>query len=123
MRRLANHNRAISVVRAWYFWTLVFFGKGLHYVRVAQRDERDGYPYTAAMEWRKAAEAFVAYTSMAEYCWRRWERIMRLPRQLAGPLLVTRTVPDSSSSHNSHFLPAVPSCQVLPAPLAATEVS
>lgn len=44
------------------------------------------FPYTAAMECRRAAELFGAKTLFAEYCWRQWERIMRLPRRFAVPL-------------------------------------
>jgi hypothetical protein len=53
--------------------------------RVAQREERNGFPYTAAMEWRHAAELSAPDTRAVEYCWREWERIMQLPRRLAEP--------------------------------------
>jgi len=59
--------------------------KAFHCSRAAQRDERDGLPYTAAMKWRNAAELFAPNTQAVEYCWREWERIMHLPRRLAGP--------------------------------------
>jgi hypothetical protein len=51
----------------------------------AQREERNGYKYTAAMKWRNAAELFAPDTRAVEYCWLQWERIMQLPRRLAGP--------------------------------------
>jgi hypothetical protein len=38
------------------------------------------------MEWRKAAELFAPNTRAAEYSWRKWERIMHLPRRLAEPV-------------------------------------
>ena len=59
--------------------------KAFHCSRAAQRDERDGLPYSAAMKWRNAAELFSPDTQAVEYCWREWERIMHLPRRLAGP--------------------------------------
>jgi hypothetical protein len=53
--------------------------------REAQREERDGLPYTAAMKWRNAAELFAPDMQAVEHCWREWERIMQIPRRLAGP--------------------------------------
>jgi hypothetical protein len=52
--------------------------KSVHYVCAAQRDERNGFPYTAAMEWRYAAELMGTNTSLGEYCLWQWERIMNL---------------------------------------------
>jgi hypothetical protein len=63
----------------------------LRYACAAQKDERDHFPYTAAMEWRQAAELFDAKTLFAEYCWRQWERIMRLPRRFAVPISDSHT--------------------------------
>ena len=60
--------------------------KALHRTRAAKREERNGFKYTAAMEWRSAAELFAPSTRAVEFCWREWERIMGLPRQLAGPI-------------------------------------
>jgi hypothetical protein len=60
--------------------------KAVHYVCAAQRDEQNRFPYTAALEWRKAAELLGCETPAAEYCWRQWERIVQLPRWLAGPI-------------------------------------
>jgi hypothetical protein len=56
------------------------------YCSAADRDERRGFRYTAAMEWRKAAELLAPVPTMAERCWREWERIMQLPRRLAEPI-------------------------------------
>jgi len=59
----------------------------VRYCLAAQRDEVSGFPFTAAVEWRKAAELFGSITPMADRCWLEWERIMRLPRHLAGPIV------------------------------------
>jgi hypothetical protein len=59
--------------------------KALHCIRAARRDERKGFPCTAAMEWRHATELFAPNARAVEYCWCEWERIMQLPRRLAGP--------------------------------------
>jgi hypothetical protein len=56
----------------------------LRYCLAAQRDEKNGFPFTAAMEWHKAAELSVP--PFAELCWRQWERIVKLPRYMAEPI-------------------------------------
>ncbi len=56
------------------------------YCSAAENDERRGFPCTAAMEWQKAAELLAPLPSAADQCWREWERLMRLPRHLAGPV-------------------------------------
>ena len=66
--------------------------KAFHCSRAAQRDERDGLPYTAAMKWRNAAELFAPDARAVEYCWCEWERIMQLPRRLAGPTCAAPTI-------------------------------
>jgi hypothetical protein len=66
----------------------------VRYCLAAQRDEKNGFPFTAAMGWRKAAELLVPITPMSDRCWLEWERIMRLPRHLAGPICCEST--DSS---------------------------
>jgi hypothetical protein len=58
----------------------------LRYRRAAQRDENNGFPFTAAMEWRKAAELSSWITLLANRYWREWERIMQLSRCLAEPI-------------------------------------
>jgi len=58
----------------------------LRYRWAEQRDEKKGYPLTAATEWREAADLFAHITPLAERCWREWERIMHLPRRLAEPI-------------------------------------
>jgi hypothetical protein len=59
---------------------------GIAYCHAAQRDERDGYTITAALEWRRAAELMAPVPTAADRCWLQWERIMHLPRRLAGPV-------------------------------------
>jgi hypothetical protein len=61
----------------------------MRYSLTAQRDEKNGFPFTAAMGWRKAAELLAPITPMSNRCWLEWERIMRLPRHLAGPIAVS----------------------------------
>ena len=58
----------------------------MRYCLAAQRDEKSGFPFTAAVEWHKAAELLGPATPMSDRCWLEWERIMRLPRHLAGPI-------------------------------------
>ena len=87
-----SHKLAIAVVGAWWLTYVAAPAKAFHYGRAAQRDERDGFPCTAALEWRMAAELFTPKARAAEYCWRQWERIMHLPRRLAGPVDVSQAV-------------------------------
>ncbi len=54
--------------------------------RAAQRDENNGFPFTAAMEWRKAAELSSWITLLANRYWQEWEGIMKVPRRLAEPI-------------------------------------
>lgn len=60
--------------------------RGVGYWRAAERDEKNGFPFTAAMEWRKAAELFAPVAVASGYCWRKWERTMHLPKRLARPV-------------------------------------
>ena len=46
----------------------------------AARLEQNGFPFTAAIKWREAAELFAHDGPLAEHCWSEWERIMGLPR-------------------------------------------
>ena len=74
----------------------------LRYWRAAESDERHGLPFTAAMNWRKAAELSSWITVVANFYWRQWERVMHLPRRLAGPIGVepaTLTVTPKTSRH------------------------
>jgi hypothetical protein len=58
----------------------------LRYSRAAQRDENNGFTFTAAMEWREAAELSSWLTLLANRYWGEWERVMHLPRRLAEPI-------------------------------------
>jgi hypothetical protein len=53
--------------------------------RRARKDEKDGFLFTAAMEWRMAAELCAPNRILSGWCWREWERIMHLPRQMEAP--------------------------------------
>jgi hypothetical protein len=85
MKSWNRHNAAIAAVGAWWLSHIAGPCRAFPYACAAERDERHGLPYTAAMEWRKAAE-LTTNTRAAEYSWRQWERIMQLPRRLAGPI-------------------------------------
>jgi hypothetical protein len=102
MKRCDRHSPAIAAIVAWWLSHIAGPAKALQYSRAAEQDERKGFPYTAAMEWRKAAELFPANTRAAEYSWRQWERIMRLRRRLAGPIGVAHVpalyLPPASTS-------------------------
>ena len=65
----------------------------LRYSRAAQRDENNGFTFTAAMEWREAAEWSSCITLLANRYWREWERVMHLPRRLAEPIGVAPVAP------------------------------
>ena len=60
--------------------------RGLGYWRAAEKDEKDGFPFTAAWEWQRAAECFGWTAGLSDRCWREWERIVHLPRRLANPI-------------------------------------
>ncbi len=81
-----SYKRTVVTISTQLLSALAVTGKALHYTCAAHKDERKGFPLTAAMEWRQAAEHFAANTVAAEYCWRQWQRIMRMPRELAGPI-------------------------------------
>lgn len=81
-----SHRLVIAAVGAQWFSMIAGVAKAAHHVRAAQKDERNGFRYTAAMEWQLAAGLFASNTLAAEYCWWQWERIVRLPRRLAGPV-------------------------------------
>jgi hypothetical protein len=66
--------------------------KAFRCCRDAQREERNGFKYTAAMKWRSATELFASDARAVEYCWREWERIMQLPRRLAEPARAVPTI-------------------------------
>lgn len=65
---------------------------GLKYRQAAVRDEKRGFPFTSAMEWRKAAELFSIIPQISDRCWQEWERIMHLPRRFARPIVESAEV-------------------------------
>ncbi len=90
MMKIAAKQKS-SVVRltiGWRYVIALISGPmiGIAYCHAAQRDERDGYSNTAALEWRRAAELMAPIPPAADRCWLQWERIMHLPRRLAGPI-------------------------------------
>jgi len=82
LRGRKNHKLSLAGLGACCLANVAVLTKALHYACAAQKDERNNFPYTAAMEWRLAAEFFGANTFAAEYCWRHWEAIMHLPHGL-----------------------------------------
>jgi len=89
MKRHAAKNRQLitSVVAVELLASLSRFAAATQYRRNARHTETEGYQYTAAMQWRKAATLFDSDDGLADRCWREWERIMRLPRRLAAPIV------------------------------------
>lgn len=83
MKNRKAEKLAMTTIAVWWLRNSAVLVKALHLRRVALRDEQHGFFYTAAMEWRHAAELFAPSTLVSEYCWRQWERIMRLPRLAA----------------------------------------
>ena len=92
MKNRNRYNPAIAATGASWLSNVIVPAKALHYSLAAVRDERNGFPYTAAMEWRQAADLFAPSTRVAEYFWQQWERIMHLPRRLAGPVGISRPI-------------------------------
>jgi hypothetical protein len=86
MRSHQRQMQAVAAVAAQYITGVALTAEFLRYACAALRDERNGYQYTAAIQWRRAAELFVLNTAPEEYCWRQWERIMRVPRKFAVPI-------------------------------------
>jgi hypothetical protein len=91
----------------------------MRYCLAAQRDEKNGFPLTAAMEWRKAAELLAPITPISERCWREWERIMRLPRRLAGPIGASNAVRYSWPTPDTEAVAAVAVLENVPLAAAA----
>ena len=92
MKNRKHKRLALPKIGGWGMRAAIVLAKALHYSRAAQRDERNGFPYTAATEWRHAAELFISGSLAADYCWGQWERVMHLPRQLAVPVSGSRHV-------------------------------
>jgi hypothetical protein len=89
MKSHHNHKLAVVAAGACLLSNVAVSSRALHYMCAAKHDEDSGFPYTAAMEWRNAAELF-SLQILGEYCWRQWERIMRLPRRLAEPINIAQ---------------------------------
>ena len=87
IHKLDAHSR----IKARYLLRLIMgafrSGVAMRYCLAAQWNERNGSPFAAALQWRKAAEVVGAVAPMADWCWIEWERIMQLPRHLAGPIV------------------------------------
>ena len=81
-----NPRLTIAALSARCLAHIAALRKAVHYVCAAHRDEQSDFPYTAAWEWRIAAELFGSDAPAADYCWRQWERIVQLPRWLAKPI-------------------------------------
>lgn len=79
----------------------------MKYCRAAQTEEKNGFAFTAAVEWQKAAELLAPFPSLADHSWRQWERIMRLPRQLADPIAETQAINTQRSNLSGVELDAV----------------
>jgi hypothetical protein len=108
MKSRNRHNPAVATIGAWWFSNVVVAAKAFLYGCAAERDERNGFPYTAAMEWRKAAELFAPDTRAAEYRWRQWERIMQLPRRLAGPIGISQRAAIPLAPNSASCCPMAP---------------
>ena len=79
----------------------------MKYCRAAQTEEKNGFAFTAAVEWQKAAELLAPFPSLADHSWRQWERIMRLPRQLADAIAETQATNTQVSNLSGVELDAV----------------
>lgn len=86
MKSRRNQNVVVATIGSWFLINVVASARAFQYCRSAHRDERNGFPYTAAVEWREAATLFASNSFFADRCWREWERIMQLPRRLAQPI-------------------------------------
>jgi hypothetical protein len=86
MRSYQQKMQAVAAAAAEYIAGIAVTTQFLRYARAAHRDERNGFRYSAAIQWRRAADLFGSNRFAVEYCWQQWERIMRVPRRLAVPI-------------------------------------
>jgi hypothetical protein len=91
----------------WRFWHLPEIATRLKlavgYWRAAERDEKNGFPFTAAMEWHEAAELFSPIPKVSDRCWQEWERIVHLPRRFARPIVESaEAMPYCPLTYDSH---------------------
>jgi len=100
MKSCNRQNPLMAAIGCCCLSNIAVAARAFQYGWAAERDDRNGFPCTAAMEWRKAAELFSPNTRAAEYCWRQWERIMQLPRRLSGPIGISprATIPWAAAS-------------------------
>ena len=85
--KLDGHSQREAHQLSWLIMSAFRSAVAMRYCLAAQRDEKNGLPFTAALEWRKAAELVGTIGPKADRCWIEWERIMHLPRHLAGPIV------------------------------------
>src|SRR6266849_70040 len=90
-------------------------GRLLAKCQEARRDERNGFPFSAAMEWREAAGLCASISLLADFCWRKWERITHLPRQMATPIGTTSMPSFEPAGTNSAHQPLLTSKAILTA--------
>ena len=81
-----NYRMAIASAMALWVTSIGMVAKAMQYGHAARRDERNGFLYSAALEWRHAAEVFGSNNVASDYYWSQWERVMHLPRRLAQPI-------------------------------------
>jgi hypothetical protein len=113
MKSCNKHNLVIATIGAWWLSHIAGVFRAFPYACAAERDERNGLPYTAAMEWRKAAE-LTTNTRAAEYSWQQWERIMQLPRRLARPVGASQPANVPLKSASATRPTAIPGMDRLP---------
>jgi hypothetical protein len=78
--------------------------KSSTYGAAAREQEQQGFIFTAAFLYRKAAETSSTPDESATY-WREWERLTRLDRKMANPSTGIGARRDSDKS--SRFVPAI----------------
>ena len=118
MKCRKNYSLAIAVAARWLS-TVAIPARAFQYGCAAERDERRGLQYTAAMQWRKAADLFPPDTRAAEYFWRQWERVMQLPRRLADPIEDRPSAARLELVHSAPDRVAVEPAEEFSLPLAA----
>jgi hypothetical protein len=85
-RRCEGETSMKNPFKRWSFGKISGPLRAMRLRRNARQDEQNGFLFAAAMEWREAAELCASTGLLADICWLEWERIMRLPRQMAAPI-------------------------------------
>jgi hypothetical protein len=110
MKRESKFVSDVEVRPAWKLPRMLSLAdtsaRAFRYCQAAQRDERNGFPFTAAMEWQKAADLFSPIVPFVELCWCNWERITCLPRHLAEPIIDQLQLDTSTSQRSVPLLSA-----------------